>query len=92
MFIDAHCHLERGYYGDGVDDVVARALARGLTHFIAVGASGVTAGAEEAVALATRLPQVFASVGIHPHEAGAADGAAMQTIARLLGAPRVVSL
>jgi TatD DNase family protein len=92
MFIDAHCHLERCYYGDAVDAVVERALARGLTHFIAVGASGVTAGAEEAVALAGRLPQVFASVGIHPHEAQAADAPAMQTIARLLEAPRVVAL
>jgi TatD DNase family protein len=92
MFIDAHCHLERATYGDEVDAVVARAQARGLTHFIAVGASGVTEGAHEALALATRLPQVYASVGIHPHEAKSADAEAMQTIAALLDRPRVVSL
>lgn len=92
MFIDAHCHLEQETYGAELTAVIERAQAAGLTHFIAVGASRVTGGAHEAVALAERLPFVYASVGIHPHEAASADAASVAKIETLLAHPKVVSL
>ena len=92
MFIDAHCHLERETYGDEVDAVVARAQAAGLSHLVAVGASRGVVGAHEAVALAQRLAPVYATVGIHPHDAEAADAAAMAELTQLLGRPKVVAV
>jgi TatD DNase family protein len=91
-FIDAHCHLERDTYGIELPEVMARAERAGLSHFIAVGASRVAAGAHEAVALARGHANVFAAVGIHPHDAAAADAAAMAQIDTLLAEPKVVSL
>ena len=92
MWIDAHCHLERETYGDEVDAVVARAQAAGLSHLVAVGASRGTAGAHEAVALAQRLAPVFATAGIHPHDAAAASPATMAELDVLLRQPKVVAV
>jgi TatD DNase family protein len=90
--IDAHCHLERATYGDELPDVLGRARAAGVEAFIAVGASGITRGADEAAALAQAHDDVYASVGIHPCEVHEASDADMAHIERLLGHPRVVSL
>jgi TatD DNase family protein len=92
MYIDAHCHLEASSYGDELDDVIARALDAGVTHLVAVGASGVTAGAHEALALAERVPAVFATVGLHPHDAGKAGRAHVEEIARASQHERVVAV
>jgi TatD DNase family protein len=92
MYIDAHCHLERDTYGDELDEVIARAQRAGLTHFVAVGASGVARGALEVVELAERHPAIFAAVGIHPHDAACATPDDEATIAALLSRPKVVAL
>jgi len=91
MYIDAHCHLERETYGDELDAVIARAFAAGVTHLVAVGSSGVSAGGLEAVALAQRVPGVFAACGIHPHEAHLATDEHFGVIDELLSAPKVVA-
>jgi TatD DNase family protein len=92
MVIDAHCHLERDAFGEELDEVIARAFDAGLTHLVAVGASGVTAGAREAVALAERLDAVYATAGLHPHEAAKVTDGAVEQIAALIGHPKVVAL
>jgi TatD DNase family protein len=91
-FIDAHCHLEQGTYGEALPEVMARAQQAGLSHLVAVGASRVTAGAHEALALAQAHDHVYAAVGIHPYEAGEADVAAMAEIDAMLAHPKAVSL
>jgi len=92
MYLDAHTHLEREYYGDELPDVIARAHAAGVDTLIAVGASGVTAGAREAIALAEAHPRIFATAGIHPHEAQHATSEAIAAIAAHLDHPKVVAL
>lgn len=92
MTIDAHCHLERETYGDELDAVIARALDAGLTHMVAVGASGVSTGARQAVALAERLDSVYATVGLHPHDAAKVEEADIETITSLLDHAKVVAL
>ena len=72
MFIDAHCHLERHTFGDQLGGVIERAFAAQLSHMVAVGASRVAEGASEAIALAERYPTIYATAGIHPHDAGKA--------------------
>lgn len=92
MYIDAHCHLEVGTYGEELDAVIDRAFAAGFSHLVAVGASRVADGADEAVALATRYPQIYATAGIHPHEAQQATEADVEKVARHLAHPKVVAL
>jgi TatD DNase family protein len=80
--IDTHAHLE---LCDGEpEDAVAAAAAAGVGRVL-------TVGREQAVALAERVPGVWAIVGVHPHEAAeVADPAA--AIRTLLGHPRAVAV
>lgn len=92
MYIDSHCHLERETFNDELDAVIARAFEAGLSHLVAVGASRVAVGAEEAIALAEREPRIYATAGIHPHDAGNVQGADYETIATIGGRPKVVAI
>ena len=64
MWTDSHCHL--GFDGVG-DDAIAEAAAAGVTRLVTVGTDAATS--EQAVAASERHPEVFATVGLHPHEA-----------------------
>jgi TatD DNase family protein len=72
------------------DDVIARAFAAGLSRIVNVGAD--VEGSRQSVALAQADRRIFATVGIHPHDAGSATDADWQTIEELAAAPRVVAI
>lgn len=91
-YLDAHCHLEREHFGDEVEAAIARATAAGVREMIAVGASGIVAGADEAIALAERHENIFAAVAIHPHEAHRATDHYIKVIEERLSHPKVVAI
>jgi TatD DNase family protein len=64
QWTDSHCHL--GYQGVS-DEAVSEAAAAGVTRIVTIGTDASTSAA--AVAVAGRHPQVYATVGLHPHEA-----------------------
>jgi TatD DNase family protein len=88
--IDTHAHLHFPQYADDLDPVLARARAAGVTTMVTIGTDGETNRA--AVTLAQRLPGVYATVGIHPHDAAAATEEDWQDLERLAGTDRVVAL
>jgi len=90
--IDSHCHLDGAYYGEERAGVLARARQAGVTAFVCVGVGRGTAAAEEAVAIAAAEPDVFATVGVHPHDTAEATEEHWATFERLAGAPRVVGI
>src|ERR1035438_10540270 len=68
MLVDAHCHLTGSYLApDQVEATLLRARAQGVTGFIAVGTDLDDSGM--VLELASRIPGVQASLGVHPHEA-----------------------
>jgi TatD DNase family protein len=71
MSIDSHAHLEMEEFDGDRDAVIERAAAAGLTAIITVGTTIPDCG--KAVALARLHPQVYAAVGIHPHEVKGID-------------------
>ena len=72
MLIDSHCHLNYPGLVDDQQGALARARAAGVTGFLNI--STRQREWAEIVALAERETDVWASVGIHPHEAdGHAD-------------------
>src|SRR2546428_13789134 len=87
---DTHAHLHFPELADDLDAVLARARAAGVRRMLTIGTDVATSHA--AVALAAREPDVWAAVGIHPHEAAAADDAALAEIERLAAAPPAVPL
>src|SRR5207249_3677031 len=87
---DTHAHLHFPEFADDLDAVLARARAAGVRHMVTIGTDVPSSRA--AVALAAREPDVWAAVGIHPHEASLADPAQLAEIERLAAAPRVVAI
>lgn len=67
-WFDTHCHLDSEYNPDGADAVLERARLAGVSAFLCVGVGGLSQ-AQQALALAERCPDVFASAGVHPHDA-----------------------
>jgi TatD DNase family protein len=67
MLIDTHTHLDDARYNDDRDAMIARAREAGVEAFVTIGCDLGTSRA--AVSLAERYPFVYASIGVHPHEA-----------------------
>jgi TatD DNase family protein len=90
--IDSHCHLDFEDYAKDLPAVLARARDAGLLAMVCIGSGPDVATAERAVALAGREPDVFAGVGIHPHDAGKMEEAWWPALEALAGQPRVVGV
>ena len=91
MLIDTHCHLDGEYFPEGADETLARARSAGVTGFVCIGV-GSLQQTEAALALAARRPDVWATVGVHPHDAAACDAQLEAELTRLATAPRVVAI
>lgn len=88
--VDTHAHLTDARFADDVDEVVERARAAGVRWLVSI-ASDVD-DALRAIALSERLPEVYATAGIHPHAASGATDGAFDRLHRLAGNPRVVAI
>ena len=68
---DSHCHLDVDAFDgvEGVDDAVARARTAGVERMLAIGSGYGFDSANRAIAVAERHDDVWASVGLHPHDA-----------------------
>jgi len=86
--IDTHAHLDG--CTDPPEQLVERARAQGVTRILTVGTT--VEGCRVALALADRHPEVYAILGIHPHEAGRAGPRAVDEIRELLAHPRAVAV
>jgi TatD DNase family protein len=87
---DTHAHLHFPEFAGDLDAVLERARVAGVRRILTIGTDVPTSRA--AAALAFREPNVWAAVGIHPHEAADADEASLAEIERLAGGPRVVAI
>ena len=67
MLIDSHCHLDFPDFATELDAVVARARAAGIERMVTI--STRVKRQPELLAIAERFPDVFCSVGTHPHYA-----------------------
>ena len=84
MLVDAHCHLTGSYLPEAaVADTLERAKAAGVAGFVAVGTD--LADCRRVLALADLLPQVQASLGVHPHEARHWNAEAERDLEALMG-------
>ncbi len=84
-YTDSHCHLY-DTRGAAVDDVIDAARAAGVTTMINVGCDASTT--EQAIAVAATHDGIFATAGLHPHEAK--NG--VETIVTFLDDPNVIAV
>lgn len=97
MFIDSHAHLEGKRYDTDRDEVLARAKTAGVATYLAIGNGEGPETADCGIRLAEKYsgqdqyPEIFASVGIHPHEASVANGAADAQLLGWARHPKVIA-
>ena len=90
MFADSHCHLNYKGLGEQQDEVLARARARGVSAMLNI----ATRESEWDAVLGTaeREPDVWATVGIHPHEADRHPDIGTTRLIERAAHPRVVGI
>ena len=86
--VDTHAHLD--LLKEDVGKALGTAAQAGVTEVITIGIN--LESSRKAVELAHRYPQVYATVGIHPHDASLLDDAALKELRTLAGDPRVVGI
>ena len=67
MLVDSHCHLDFPDFANELDAVVARARAAGIERMVTI--STRVKRFNELLAITERFPDVYCSVGTHPHNA-----------------------
>lgn len=87
---DTHAHLHFADFDSDRAEVLERARQAGVTRMLTIGTEVATSRA--AIALAAREPDVWATVGVHPHDAADADDGALSEIEGLAGSARVVAI
>ena len=85
MWLDSHAHLTADEFDADREEVLARAREAGVEAMIAIGAGYGVAHNLRAAELAARDARIFATVGVHPHDAAQLDDegrAALRALAR----------
>ena len=90
MLIDTHCHFDFKDFDEDRDAALERAKAAGIGRIVNVG--GSIEGSRRSVALAGKYDMVYASVGVHPHEAKSVMPETIAEIRRLAASPKVVAI
>jgi len=90
MLIDTHCHLDFKDFDQDRDTVLDRAREKGIIRIINVASS--LDGCRRAVELSKRYEMVFATVGIHPHDAGTVTEKTFDELKALTTAGKIVAI
>jgi TatD DNase family protein len=97
VYIDSHAHLEGDRYDTDRDEVLARAKQTGVEAYLALGNGDGPDSADCGIKLAEQYdgkpdyPRIWASIGIHPHEASLATEEAYTRLADWARHPRVIA-
>lgn len=90
--VDSHCHLDNEQFDADREAVIERALAAGVEQMLAIGTGEGPPDLEAGIRLADRYAALYATVGIHPHDATKAADESYRRLAVLLAHPKVVAL
>lgn len=91
QLIDSHCHLDSREFDADRDAVIARAQAAGVGHMMAIGSGDGPPDLEAGVRLADRHEVLYATVGVHPHDAFKATAETYRQLADLARHPKVLA-
>ena len=88
--IDSHCHLNYAGLVERQDEVLANARANGVTGFLNISTRQSEWG--DVLGAAERNPDVWATVGVHPHEADAHPDLGAAALVEAASHPRVIAI
>jgi TatD DNase family protein len=90
MLVDSHCHLDFPDFAADLDGIVGRAETAGIGRIVTI--STRVKRLDELLAITARFPNVYCSVGTHPHHADEEDGVPPEKLIELTEHPKVVAL
>ena len=90
--VDSHCHLDDKQFDEDRESVIERALAAGVTAMLAVGTGNGPPDLEAGIRLAESHDFIYASAGVHPHDAAKADPETFKRLEQLSAHPKVVAV
>lgn len=91
MLVDTHCHLDDARFAEDLDAVIERAAAAGVERILSIGTGDGPPGIDCAVRIADRYPSVYASIGVHPHDAAKVVPQTYNDLRALAAHPKVVA-
>jgi TatD DNase family protein len=93
MYIDSHAHIDFSSYApEEIEPLVQRARDAGVGRIVHIGSGEGTASMEGAHKVMERFPDVFAAVGVHPHDAKLVNDTVMARARELAAHPKVVAI
>lgn len=92
MFVDSHAHIDDSDFDADREAVLERARAAGLRYLLAIGGGTRAEDLAAAVPIAERYDWIYASVGLHPHEARHFQDSHLEELRTLLGHPKVLAV
>ena len=92
MLVDSHAHIQGKEYVGEVESVIARAREMGVEKIVVVGGAGDMSSNTDAITLAALYENVYATVGMHPHDAKDVGANELESLRRLTAHPRVVAI
>ncbi|MCK5825734.1 MAG: YchF/TatD family DNA exonuclease [Desulfuromusa sp.] len=90
LLVDSHAHLDGKQFANDLDETIERATANGISHILTIGCD--LESSESSIAVAEKYENIFAAVGIHPHDATEINEAALLKLKAMLTHPKVVAL
>ena len=92
ILIDSHCHIDGEQFDEDRDQVVRRAREAGVVAMLNIGTGDPHSDDfRRAVAVAEKYENVYASVGVHPHDAKLYDDAAEEHLIELAKSEKVIA-
>src|ERR1700676_2981174 len=90
MYLDSHAHLDGTQFASDREDAIQRAYDAGVRALLAIGNGDGPDDLACAIPFAERYPWIYASVGVHPHEARLLAPAHLEHMQRLAQHSKVV--
>ena len=89
--IDSHCHLDSEQFAADREAAIERARAAGVEHMVAIGSGDGPPDLEAGISLADRYPFIYATIGVHPHDASKANQETYHRLRELAAHSKVVA-
>ena len=90
--IDSHAHIQTAEFAVDVAKVIQRAQEAGVEKIVVVGGAGDLSSNDAALALANSYSGLFATVGMHPHDAKEVSDKELERLHQLAGGSKVVAV
>jgi TatD DNase family protein len=90
--IDTHCHVDSEQFDSDREAVIERALAAGVERMMAIGTGEGPPDLEAAIRLADRYPFIYATIGVHPHDASKGNEETFDRLHELARHPKVLAI